>query len=83
MILYSSENNIDCKLLITKTKEQNSGRKINIGVVYIIHCVLALLMLKNTLTHVQVYKLNGNFLYTLGKTKISLITSNCLNIFFC
>ena len=35
VILYSSENNIDCKLLITKTKEQKSSRKINVGVIYI------------------------------------------------
>ena len=45
-ILYSSENNIDCKLLMTKTKEQKSGKKNNIGIIYIIHCALSLLMVK-------------------------------------
>ena len=81
LFLNSSENNIDCKLLITKTKEQKSNRKINIGVIYIIHCVLSLLMLKNTLlTFRSINWMEVSHIYY-GKIKISLITINCL-IFF-
>ena len=44
LILYSSENNIDCKLLITKTQIKKAAEKLILAI-YIFNCVLSLLMM--------------------------------------